>query len=62
VNILRALATIIGRNNSVVGVILKHNDSKTIKFIFRNIFYLLTLHVEDTEREVQLNLAVPGER
>ena len=46
INILKSLATIILRNNSVISVILKHNDSKTIKFIFRNVFYLMSLTVD----------------
>lgn len=48
INILRSLVQIIARNNSAIGVILKHNDSKTVKFIFRNIYFLMTSHVEDT--------------
>ncbi len=45
---LSILTSILVRNNSLVGVIFKHNDSKTIKFIFRNIYYLLAIQVSDT--------------
>jgi len=48
VQILSILTSILVRNNSLVGVILKHNDSKTIKFIFRNIYYLLAIQVSET--------------
>lgn len=61
-NLLRALATIIGKNNSVVGLIYKHNDSKTVKFIIRNVYYLLSLHVDSDIRELQMNLNIPFER
>lgn len=62
INILRCLVSIISRNNSVVGVILKHNDSKTVKFIFRNIYYLMAIHVDDQQRELQLNLNITVDR
>jgi len=29
--------------NGVTGLLLRHNDSKTIKFIFRNIYAMLAL-------------------
>jgi len=48
VQILSILTSILVRNNSLVGVIFKHNDSKTIKFIFRNIYYLLAIQVSET--------------
>ena len=47
VQVLSILTSMLVRNNALVGIILKHNDSKTIKFIFRNIYYLLAIHVTD---------------
>lgn len=43
IQVLRLLTSIILRKNSITGLILKHNDSKTIKFIFRNIYPMLAL-------------------
>lgn len=55
VQILRVLTNIIVLKNGVTGLLLKHNDSKTVKFIFRNIYALLALQVEgDPTRALSL--------
>jgi len=56
VTILRFLVAIIVKNNQVTGLVLKHNDSKTIKFIVRNVYFLLTLQIEPDSKELQMNL------
>ncbi len=53
--VLKLLTFIITRKNSITGLILKHNDSKTVKFIFRNIYLLSQLNIEgDGTRLIQL--------
>jgi hypothetical protein len=52
VTILRFLVAIIVKNNQVTGLVLKHNDSKTIKFIVRNIYFLLSLQIEPESKEL----------
>jgi len=59
---LRFLVAIIVKNNQVTGLVLKHNDSKTIKFIVRNVYFLLTLQIEPDSKELQMNLQLPIER
>ena len=49
------LTNIIVLKNGVIGLLLKHNDSKTVKFIIRNIYALLALQVEvDPNRTLTL--------
>ena len=62
VTILRFLVAIIVKNNQVTGLVLKHNDSKTIKFIVRNVYFLLSLQIEPDSKELQMNLQLPIER
>lgn len=55
VQILKVLTSIIVLKNGVTGLLLKHNDSKTVKFIIRNIYALLALQVEsDPNRSLTL--------
>ena len=56
--ILRLITFMIAKSKICTGlqsVILKHNDSKTIKFIFRNIYFMLALSVGENSRELCLN-------
>jgi hypothetical protein len=62
VNILRSLSIILSKNSSVSQVILKHNDQKTVKFIFRNVFSLLALHISDETKELSMNFAFSNAR
>jgi len=34
------------KNIPIAGIILRHNDSKTIKFLFRNFHYLLAINIQ----------------
>ena len=51
-SILSVINVLLKTQNKLIGVILKHSDTKTIKFIFRNIFFLGALNVEGPSREI----------
>jgi len=44
--ILNALVDILEKHPSIAETILKHNDFKTLKFLLRNIFFLMSAHVD----------------
>lgn len=45
-SILNGLLEIIEKQASIVEVILKHNDGKTLKFLLRNIFFIMSIHID----------------
>lgn len=51
-SIIQIINMLLLQQNELVGVILRHNDAKTIKFIFRNLFFLAALEVEGPSREI----------
>ena len=55
ISVLRSLGFILSKSNNALGVVLKHNDSKTIKFIFRHIFSLLCVQIDDNTNELVMN-------
>ena len=44
--ILNGLVEILEKQSSVTEIVLKHNDGKTLKFLLRNIFYLMSAHID----------------
>lgn len=54
-NLLRLIGHILSKATPACIVLLRHNDSKTCKFLFRNLFALFSLCIEDSSREMALN-------
>lgn len=50
-SIFNVFANIQSLNLPIAELILKHNDRKTIKFLFRNIYFLFSMNIE-TSREI----------
>lgn len=47
----------LAKNHALAAVVLKHNDGKTVKFIFRNLYFLLAIHVDCKTKEISLREA-----
>lgn len=43
---MNGLAEILEKCPSACEAVLRHNDGKTLKFLLRNIFYLMSAHID----------------
>ena len=50
-SILNIFAGMFALNIPIAEIILRHNDRKTIKFLFRNIYLLFTMYISK-DREI----------
>ena len=45
-SIMNALADILEKQPLAADTVLKHNDGKTLKFLLRNIFFIMSVHID----------------
>lgn len=54
ISVLNILMSLMVKNLPVLGLILKHNDSNTVRFIIRNIFFILALFIDPKTRKIHM--------